>query len=46
MTGPAIVHEAKPVLWQWLAPKIQFEHKWHPVMFAVKKSWCVQTNEI
>jgi hypothetical protein len=46
MTGPAIVHEAKPVLWQWLAPKIQFEHKWHQVMFAVKKSWCVQTNEI
>jgi hypothetical protein len=46
MIGPVIVHVAKPVLWQWLEQKIQSKHKWHPVMFAVKRSWCVRTNEI
>jgi hypothetical protein len=37
MIGPAIVHVVKPVLWLCREPKIQFEHKWRPVMCAQKR---------
>jgi hypothetical protein len=46
MIGLEIGHVVKPVLWLWHEPRSRLKHKWHPVMFAVKKSWYVRTNEI